>query len=929
MRERNEIARGFDGSLCEATKLEVEGARVFGDRDRADMNYYIMCVNTLSGYRASATARLGARSLILGAVAPLLLCGLVYLPLAAAQSGTESGATLQDSGIELRNGAQAFRYFDVTGRRSGVFGRQNGQFEAWIYPIKLLHGFRVEFQQKGLLEPVRGEVLLRQVITRPESTTLVYVHPNFTVREIIWTPTEEPAVVVQFEADSAQPLDITAAFVPDLKPMWPASFGGQHSYWLAEEKAFVLTDGTEHATAVIGSPAITEYSEHVDHQLGAGEMLLRLHFEPKEPHSLSQPLVMALSLENEANARRAFESVLGGAGRLFEDRVAAYRRFVERTLTLETPDPELNRDFLWAKVALESGWVCSTDFGCGLIAGYGPSGAGERPGFAWWFGGDALMATWALEDYGDLDGALQALRFLKARQRSDGKMMHELSQSAGLIDWFGKYGYAYYHADTTPMYLYSIDQYWRRTGDRKFLEEFWPSAKKAYEYCVSTLTPDDGLMDNTKAGLAAVEVGVLRGKVVKDLYLEGFWLGGAEAMTDLASAMGETQLAEEARVRAAKAGESLQRNWWNPAQHTFAFGLTADGHQAELSGAWPAVALALGSQIDAAQARQAVETLAGPKLTTDWGVRWLANDSPLYDPLSYNNGTAWPFISGIATWAEYRHELPVAGFQLWKSLANLTGLSSPGMLPELMNGDRFLAGEFAVPHQLFSSVGVVLPAVRGVLGIETNFSASPEAAQLDLRPNLPADWPFLRFQNYAIGGGSLSGEIRQEAGQTTIHLRSGAKVPLAVRLAPAIPALARISGVKLDGKAQRYSTAETGGFLRVEGPKAILRPSDELTLSVKYEGGIAVVPPPVEPQPGERSSALRVLSVQADAKNRGCQLRVRVAGLGGREYALGVISGLTQLKAENLPMQKTAYGYEIRVAFAGAGYATREICLSE
>src|SRR5271169_50817 len=54
-------------------------------------------------------------------------------------------AKLPESGLVLRDLPQPLRFFDVTGRKAGVFGRQNGQFEAWIYPVKLLHNFRLEF----------------------------------------------------------------------------------------------------------------------------------------------------------------------------------------------------------------------------------------------------------------------------------------------------------------------------------------------------------------------------------------------------------------------------------------------------------------------------------------------------------------------------------------------------------------------------------------------------------------------------------------------------------------------------------------------------------------------------------------------------------------------------------------------------------------
>jgi len=73
--------------------------------------------------------------------------------------------------------------------------------------------------------------------------------------------------------------------------------------------------------------------------------------------------------------------------------------------------------------------------GCGLVAGFGPSGASERPGFAWYFAGDALMNSWSIVDYGDHARARALLEFLRDRQRADGKIMHELTQSAALLDW--------------------------------------------------------------------------------------------------------------------------------------------------------------------------------------------------------------------------------------------------------------------------------------------------------------------------------------------------------------------------------------------------------------------------------------------------------------------------------------------------------------
>jgi hypothetical protein len=855
----------------------------------------------------------------------MILCG----DLVSAQE-QRMPSTVPESGLVWRDAAQPLRFFDVTGRKAGVFGRQNGQFEAWIYPVKLLHSFRLEFQQEGQLEPVRGEALLRQVVTRPESTTLVYVHPNFSVREIVWTPLNEPAVVIYFEADSSKPLEITAAFVPDFKPMWPASFGGQHSSWIAQEKAFGLTGAAEGPTALVGSPAVSAYTEFTDHQLAAGEMLLRMRFVPGQPRPMLA-LVMALSMESEAKAISVYHDVTARSQELIRERVEHHRQFLDRTLSFESPDPQLNQDFLWAKVSLESGWVCHPQYGCGLVAGYGPSGVGERPGFDWWFGGDAMMSSWALEDMGDLDGALQALRFLKSRQRADGKIMHEMTQSVDLLDWFGKFHYAYYHADTTPMYLYSLGQYWRRTGDARFLDEFWGSAKQAYAYCLSTVTADDGLMDSTSAGLAAVEVGVLRGRVVKDIYLEGFWIAALEAMAPLAAAKADKSLAEEVTERAVKARESLEKNWWSPEQRAFTFGMTADGHRTDLIGVWPGVLLALSEQMDSPQASSAAAVFARPDLATDWGVRWLSDKHPLYESLSYNNGTAWPFMSGFAAWSQYRHGLPLSGFSIWSSIAQLTGLSSPGGVPELMNGDRYLPGEFAVPHQLFSSVGVLLPAVRGLLGLETRGVSvgSNSGLQLSFAPNLPADWPFLRFQRYSIGGGQLSGEVLQQRSQTILQVTYDGVSPISANLAPSLPAAARVTRVRLDGQPVKFSIHEFGSFLRVEIAPVMLQASQRLTLAVDYERGIGVVPPRPHPEPGERTSSVKILDVQSDTQNPKCLVQLTLSGLGGRTYPLQVISTVPNLRADGLKIDKTDMGYLLQIPFEGLNYTVRQVCIND
>jgi hypothetical protein len=870
------------------------------------------------------------------AIALLLVCPLVRASIAVSSTAAQVVGVpresptigiprfkISESGLAWDSAAQPLKYFDATGHRAAILGKQDGTFEAWIYPIKVAHGFDLEFQQDGMIEPVRGENCLREVIARPESTTLIYVHPLFTVREIFWVPRDEAAAVIFFDIDSNKPLTITMKFVPDFKPMWPASLGGQYTYWMPEDHAFGLTDGTSVPTAMIGSPAVSAYTDFVDVGVMNGEMELKLRATAEQARTQLISVVLALGMKSEARAREVYHRVLDHAGELYEQSVTYHREFLARTMQIETPDPELNRAFAWSKVALDAGWVCNDTYGCGLVAGYGQSGSGERPGFDWWFGGDALMSSWALEDYSDVPGALQALRFLKARQRDDGKMMHEMTQSVGIIDWFGKYHYAYYHADTTPFYLYSLEQYWSRTGDRNFLNEFWDSAKKAYAYCLTTVDPNDGLMDNTKAGLAAVEAGVLRGKVVKDIYLEGAWLAGLDGMERLAVAEGDAQLAGDAKSRLRTASESMEREWWNPDGKFFAFGQTADDRRDDMVADWSSVMLALTPKISAEHAAGDIAKLASPDLATDWAERSFGNKSVYYDPVSYHNGTAWPFMNTFVSWAEYAHGNPIAGFTTWRNGARLTGDQAPGYMPEHMNGDRYLAGERSVPHQLFSSVGVLVPAVRGLLGLETEGAAASGTGRRVLRfhPQPPANWNSLRFSGYLAGGDRVSGQVTQEPGKTVERLHVDGEDPMTAEAAVPVPLLARVRRVMLNGMPTSFHQNQVGGTNSVEVTFSIKRDAD---VTVEYDGGVGIVPPSASLLIGNRTTSLKVMSIRVTGPNR---LDLVVAGLAGGSNTLDLVTTLN-VRADGAEVRKTAAGCQLVIPFKSTDYATRVVGVS-
>ncbi len=694
-----------------------------------------------------------------------------------------AAATLPDASPAIHKPAQPSKFIESVGPYSAMLGREDGTFEAWLNPIKLVRDFRLGVYFDGALEPVPLADLVENVVVAPGRVTIVHTHAAFTIRQTWFAPRDRAALVVILEIDTGKPLKIRASFLPEFKPMWPASFGGQSSSYDAKAHAFVFGEGLRKHTGVLGSPQFARASEQIGHQLPDRTMLAEMDITPESAAKGPAVIVMARNL---ATYRDTVEQY----SKLIEDSDRYWHEFDSRTVRVETPVPELNHAYEWARYAMEKGWACNDGVGCGLIAGWGPSGSSERPGFGWYFGGDALMNSWSIVDYGDFPRAKATLEFLRDHQRADGKMEHELTQSAALLDW-SQYPYGYYHGDTTPLYLTSAARYYKQSGDAAFVKESWASFEKAYRFCVDSLDPD-GLMSNKKAGTAAVETGALSGKVQKDIYLQGAWLAALDGYSRLADANGKSAVAADARKRLARARQSLD-SWFDTGKGWFPFGRLADGTVYSAQSGWQGMALAYGG-LDSANAMRAAEGLARKELATPWGVRLFATDSPNYDPLGYNDGSVWPFVTGFVEMAQFHYHQAEAGLRNLTGIARMTGLSGAGFLTEYLGGDRPVPLPHSVPHQLFSSSAVLHPVISGLLGLE----GDAPAHTLRMTPHVPRSWKKTSFSNYRIGESTVAGEIINEETTLRIHLEVQGP-PVDVTLSPAFPAGTKLTGIRGDG----------------------------------------------------------------------------------------------------------------------------------
>jgi glycogen debranching enzyme len=811
------------------------------------------------------------------------------------------------SPIGLRGDVRPRQYVGVVGPRSAWLGLETGEAELWVHPLKLASGFELSFRVPEYAAPVRGADVARTLEVRPEATTITYTHATFTVRQHVLAPLDEPALLVLLEVDTYRPLEIVASFRAVLQYAWPGGLGGQYALWSADERAFLLSESLRTRNAFVGSPWAASGTSHSAHAIPDAPSSFTIPIDPARAAREMVPIAIAGGTGPRAEAAAAYRRVLSSAERIYDARRRHAARLREEGLAIDTPDDRLDLALEWAKGNLDEQTVCNPDLGCGLVAGWGPSGDGARPGFGWFFGGDAAINSLAMAATGQWAPAADGLRFLAKYQREDGKVPHEVSQAAGVLPWFDEYPYAYIHADTTPFWLLALWRHWKASGDAALLAELWPAARKAWSWCRRHDADGDGIMENATAGLGAIEVGAIGEDIHQDVYLAAVWTRAALALAEMAHARGEAELAAEARAIEAKARGSIESRYWIEKAGRHAFGVLRSGETNDALTAWPATAAAFGL-LDPAHAQSTLHALGGHALTSDWGARLLATESPLYDPTHYNMGAVWPFMTGFLALGHYRYERPWAAYPLVEALARMAFDWGRGRHPELLSGAYYRPLDTAVPQQFFATSMLVSPVAYGLLGWEPD----APARRARIAPQLPPHWRRVDVRRLPVGAVRLDATIEQEPGRLSICVAPrGGGILLDVR--PPLPPGAREVSATVDGAVVSW---HGGVDVALSGAARVVQ--------VRWKGGLAVAPPPSPLEPGQADGGLRVLEFGVT----GAGFRLDVEGPAGGSAVLR-LHGEAPRSAEGAELRSAGGVTEAEVRFprSSAPFSRAEVRL--
>jgi hypothetical protein len=71
--------------------------------------------------------------------------GPAVIPVTGPRAPSSASPSSAVNPIALRGPARPERYMEASGHKAAVLGREDGSFEAWVYPMKVLHDFRLSF----------------------------------------------------------------------------------------------------------------------------------------------------------------------------------------------------------------------------------------------------------------------------------------------------------------------------------------------------------------------------------------------------------------------------------------------------------------------------------------------------------------------------------------------------------------------------------------------------------------------------------------------------------------------------------------------------------------------------------------------------------------------------------------------------------------
>lgn len=707
--------------------------------------------------------------------------------------------------------------FVAAGDRVYLIGHQDGSFPdlgwhvegemggIWMHPIKLMDGFSAQVEIEG------KAICLNQgqnFINYPFSNRIDFgaIAPNLKIDRLHFVPDgrEGLAIFYRFENESSseKSIDFSWNAQVDLRPVWL----GERSGMIDQEDEISYNELTATFTAKDkGNDWYTVWGSEVGIPLTPREEVCS--FESKGNgkkaafgvnltvpgnSTLIFPIFIAGSTKSELQALETLADLRENLQNDWFSKKNHYQEIFEKS-KIDIPDKDLQKAYEWVKYNTQ--WLVREvpELGRGFGAGL--------PDYPWFFGVDSEYAIQGLLATGEKDlaySSIDLIHKLTEKTNSNGRIIHEASTN-GVVFNPG-------NINETPQWVSTIWEIYRWTGDREFLEKYFPSVEKGLNWLLEENDEDGNLLAD---GYGMMEIHGLESEMIDVAAYSYKAFSDASKMAEI---LGKTALSESYQQTAASLAEKINADFWVPEFGSYAdFIGTAEEAIHLIDGAiiradtlkkpWAVEELEATKEklstlpenqkqgfvlyhnwvvntpmeigvADQEKAKIALETAR--KYTNPFGVfvTGIDRDESAENEdgsfagskvFSYT-GAVMTLPTGVSAIGEANYGNPDGALDYLKRITRSFGFALPGSIYEV-------SPDYGMFTQAWNLYSYAVPLVTQFFGIQ------PDAGNkvIHIRPQMPSSWNKASIENVQIGENEISLSYQKSKGELVIEVAQSEK----------------------------------------------------------------------------------------------------------------------------------------------------------